>query len=83
MLGKSKCWQSTFKTDLGCIFLLLHVTFMTLVSYTRKTIEEGLPENSIVIRLKGSGGQSFCAFMAKGVHVWLEGDANDYVGKVS
>lgn len=32
--------------------------------------------------MTGSGGQSFCAFMAKGVYVELEGDANDYVGKV-
>nr|CAD7266984.1 unnamed protein product [Timema shepardi] len=43
--------------------------------------DEGLPENSINIMLKGSAGQSFCAFMSKGVHVTLEGDANDYVGK--
>ena len=47
----------------------------------RKYGEEGLPENSINIKLKGSAGQSFCAFMTKGVHVTLEGDANDYVGK--
>ncbi|XP_034952284.1 putative glutamate synthase [NADPH] isoform X4 [Chelonus insularis] len=43
--------------------------------------EEGLPEHSINIQLKGSAGQSFCAFLTKGVHVTLEGDANDYVGK--
>ena len=43
--------------------------------------DEGLPENSINIKLTGSAGQSFCAFMAHGVHVTLEGDANDYVGK--
>ena len=49
---------------------------------SQKTIEEGLPEKSIIINLKGSGGQSFCAFLARGVHVTLEGDANDYVGKV-
>ena len=48
----------------------------------RKTVEDGLPEKSIVINLKGSGGQSFCAFLARGIHVSLEGDANDYVGKV-
>lgn len=48
----------------------------------RKYGDEGLPENSINIKLTGSAGQSFCAFMAKGVHVTLEGDANDYVGKV-
>ena len=45
-------------------------------------MEKGLPDKSIVLKLKGSGGQSFCAFMAKGVYVELEGDANDYVGKV-
>lgn len=33
--------------------------------------------------MKGSAGQSFCAFMTKGIHVTLEGDANDYVGKVN
>lgn len=37
--------------------------------------------SSIDIRLKGSAGQSFCAFLAKGVSCTLEGDANDYVGK--
>jgi glutamate synthase (NADPH/NADH) len=43
--------------------------------------DDGIPENSINIKLTGSAGQSFCAFMIKGVHVILEGDANDYVGK--
>ncbi|XP_070159139.1 uncharacterized protein [Polyergus mexicanus] len=43
--------------------------------------EAGLPEHSINIKMQGSAGQSFCAFMAKGIHVTLEGDANDYVGK--
>uniref|UniRef100_A0A915LZ22 Glutamate synthase n=1 Tax=Meloidogyne javanica TaxID=6303 RepID=A0A915LZ22_MELJA len=43
---------------------------------------EGLPErHSLEINLKGSAGQSFCAFLAKGVTVRLEGKANDYVGK--
>lgn len=43
--------------------------------------DDGLPENSINVSLRGSAGQSFCAFMTKGIHVTLEGDANDYVGK--
>ncbi|XP_076755375.1 uncharacterized protein LOC143426097 isoform X1 [Xylocopa sonorina] len=43
--------------------------------------ENGLREGTINIKMKGSAGQSFCAFMTKGVHVVLEGDANDYVGK--
>ena len=43
--------------------------------------DEGLPENTITLKLEGSAGQSFCAFLAKGVTVQLKGDANDYVGK--
>jgi glutamate synthase (NADPH/NADH) len=43
--------------------------------------EAGLPDNSINIQLIGSAGQSFCAFLMAGVSVFLEGDANDYVGK--
>ena len=48
----------------------------------RRFCETGLPEKSIQIKLKGSGGQSFCAFLSHGVYVELEGDSNDYVGKV-
>ncbi|EDW78848.2 uncharacterized protein Dwil_GK12671 [Drosophila willistoni] len=44
--------------------------------------EAGLPlDKSIDIFLEGSAGQSFCAFLARGVNVTLKGDANDYVGK--
>lgn len=44
--------------------------------------EAGLPDgSSININLRGSAGQSFCAFMAKGINVKLVGDSNDYVGK--
>ena len=43
--------------------------------------EEGLPEDSIHFRFHGSGGQSFGAFLAKGVSFTLDGDANDYMGK--
>ncbi len=43
--------------------------------------EEGLPANSINIRLTGSAGQSFGAFLANGVNVKLHGDTNDYMGK--
>ncbi|ELT96170.1 hypothetical protein CAPTEDRAFT_177943 [Capitella teleta] len=46
-----------------------------------KYLEKGLPPNSINIKLTGSGGQSFGAFLARGIHLELEGDANDYVGK--
>ena len=40
-----------------------------------------LPDGTINIRLNGSAGQSFGAFLARGVTLELEGDANDYVGK--
>jgi glutamate synthase (NADPH/NADH) large chain len=42
---------------------------------------EGLPEDSIHVNFKGSAGQSFGAFLAKGVTFKLEGDSNDYLGK--
>ena len=42
---------------------------------------EGLPEDTISIKLTGTAGQSFGAFLAAGVSLELIGDANDYVGK--
>jgi glutamate synthase (NADPH/NADH) len=41
----------------------------------------GLPEDQVHLRLKGSAGQSFGAFLAPGITMELNGDANDYVGK--
>ena len=41
----------------------------------------GLPEDTLTIRLHGTAGQSFGAFLAKGVNFVLEGEGNDYVGK--
>ena len=43
--------------------------------------EEGLPEDTIEINLTGSAGQSIGAFLAPGVTIRVEGDANDYCGK--
>ncbi len=48
---------------------------------TRKYGSEGLPEDTIRLRLHGSAGQSFGAFVPKGMTLELEGDANDYFGK--
>jgi glutamate synthase (NADPH/NADH) large chain len=42
---------------------------------------EGLPEDTIQVGFNGSAGQSFGAFLAKGVTFRLEGDSNDYLGK--
>ncbi|MBN8927262.1 MAG: glutamate synthase large subunit, partial [Rhodospirillales bacterium] len=41
----------------------------------------GLPEDTIAVALTGTAGQSFGAFLARGVSLTLTGDANDYVGK--
>ncbi|AXK45024.1 glutamate synthase large subunit [Brachybacterium saurashtrense] len=48
---------------------------------TRRTGGEGLAEDAIVLDLEGTGGQSFGAFLPRGVSMHLTGDANDYVGK--
>ena len=47
----------------------------------RRYGHQGLPEDSVVFRFTGSAGQSFGAFASKGMTLYLEGDANDYVGK--
>jgi glutamate synthase (NADPH/NADH) large chain/glutamate synthase (ferredoxin) len=46
-----------------------------------KVHPEGLPDDSIRIQLEGTGGQSFGAFLCRGVTLYLIGDANDYTGK--
>jgi glutamate synthase domain-containing protein 3 len=48
---------------------------------TRRHGPDGLPDDTILIHFKGSAGQSFGAFMPRGMTFVLEGDANDYVGK--
>ncbi|KAL0891857.1 hypothetical protein ABMA27_015114, partial [Loxostege sticticalis] len=58
--------------------------FTSTLSYhiAMKFGDHGLPDGKTVdITLTGSAGQSFCAFLSKGITVTLEGDANDYVGK--
>jgi glutamate synthase (NADPH/NADH) large chain len=42
---------------------------------------KGLPDDTIAIKVKGTAGQSFGAFLAQGISVELEGEGNDYVGK--
>ncbi|MAO95162.1 MAG: glutamate synthase large subunit [Citromicrobium sp.] len=42
---------------------------------------DGLAEGTLDIRLKGNAGQSLGAFLARGIRLTIEGDANDYVGK--
>src|SRR5439155_22951102 len=48
---------------------------------TRRHGPDGLPDDTIRIHFAGSAGQSFGAFVPRGITLTLEGDANDYVGK--
>ena len=48
---------------------------------TRRWGAAGLPDDTIRLRFQGSAGQSFGAFVPRGMTLSLEGDANDYVGK--
>ena len=48
---------------------------------TRKYGAQGLPEDTIKLRFTGSAGQSFGAFIPRGMTLYLQGDANDHVGK--
>ncbi|MEB3100886.1 glutamate synthase large subunit [Ferviditalea candida] len=48
---------------------------------TRRFGAEGLPDGTIRLHFRGSAGQSFGAFVPKGVTLSLEGDSNDYFGK--
>jgi glutamate synthase domain-containing protein 2/glutamate synthase domain-containing protein 1/glutamate synthase domain-containing protein 3 len=61
----------------------VHRSVGTILSgeIARRYGSAGLPDDTIHIRLTGSAGQSLGAFLAKGVTLTLEGEANDYVGK--
>jgi glutamate synthase (NADPH) large chain len=58
-------------------------TVGTMLGYevTRRWGGEGLPDNTIDISFEGSAGQSFGAFLPRGITLRLAGDANDYLGK--
>ncbi len=57
-------------------------TFGTMFgSEITRRYPEGLPEDSYVVKCKGAGGQSYGAFIPKGLTLELVGDSNDYFGK--
>ena len=61
----------------------VHRSVGTMLSgeVARRFGHEGLEPDSIVVRLSGTAGQSFAAFLAHGITLELTGDGNDYVGK--
>ena len=58
-------------------------TVGTMLGYevTRRWGAKGLPDDTIHVRCEGSAGQSFGAFLPRGITLRLAGDANDYLGK--
>jgi glutamate synthase (ferredoxin) len=58
-------------------------TVGTMLGYevTRRYGGEGLPDETIQLHFTGSAGQSFAAFVPRGITLMLEGDSNDYIAK--
>jgi glutamate synthase (ferredoxin) len=54
---------------------------LTSAAITRRHGAAGLPDDTVKVRFKGSAGQSFGAFVTKGMTLSVEGDANDYLAK--
>jgi len=69
--------------DLRFAIRNVHRTVGTLLGseVTRRYGAEGLPDDTIRLHFTGSAGQSFGAFLPRGITLVLEGDANDYLGK--
>jgi glutamate synthase (NADPH) large chain len=61
----------------------VHRTVGTMLGYevTKRYGGVGLPDDTIRLHFRGSAGQSFGAFIPRGIRLTLEGDSNDYVGK--
>ncbi|MFO0716767.1 MAG: glutamate synthase large subunit [Nitrospira sp.] len=61
----------------------LNRTVGTMLSsqVSKKYGQDGLPADTITIKFNGSAGQSFGAFLARGITLILEGESNDYIGK--
>src|SRR4051794_12643995 len=70
-------------TELSMPIRNVHRTVGAMLSgeIARRHGSKGLPDDTIRIHFTGSAGQSFGAFLVRGVSLVLEGDANDYLGK--
>jgi glutamate synthase (NADPH/NADH) large chain len=74
--NKEKVWLSKTITNTDRT-----VGAMLSGEVTRAHGEAGLPDGTVICKFKGSAGQSFGAFLSRGIHFELEGDSNDYLGK--
>jgi glutamate synthase (ferredoxin) len=75
--------DSRTPVDLRLPIRNVHRTVGTILGYevTSRYGGEGLPDDTIRIHFTGSAGQSFGAFVPRGITLVLEGDSNDYLGK--
>ena len=82
-LAKPSLEDSSVRTEEELPIVNTNRTVGTMLSHqlVKKWGEQGLKPDSIHFRFTGSAGQSFGAFLARGVTLELEGDSNDYVGK--
>ena len=74
--NKEKVWLSHEITNVDRT-----VGAMLSGEISRRYGEEGLPNNTVMANFSGTAGQSFGAFLVKGLSFRLEGDCNDYIGK--
>ena len=75
--------ESGEPVDLALDIRNVHRTVGTMLGYevTKRYGGDGLPDDTIRLHFRGSAGQSFGAFVPRGIRLTLEGDANDYIGK--
>ena len=81
-----KAFQGTLETGEPCAVSVevsnTDRTFGTILgSEITRRFKDGLPDNTCVVNCRGAGGQSFGAFIPKGLTLNLKGDSNDYFGK--
>lgn len=78
-----KAIESGERVDVTTAIRNIHRATGTIIGYavSKKYGAEGLPEDTINFNFQGSAGQSFGAFIPKGMTLKLIGDANDFVGK--
>jgi glutamate synthase domain-containing protein 2/glutamate synthase domain-containing protein 1/glutamate synthase domain-containing protein 3 len=84
ILGQVHCTLETLSPiEVRLPIRNIHRSVGTMLSgeIARRYGSAGLPDDTVRVELSGSAGQSLGAFLAKGVTLTLEGEANDYVGK--
>ena len=78
-----KFWKDPTPTTIEFPIRNIHRTVGAAISgrLVQQFGPDGLPDDTLTIKLKGSAGQSFGAFLAPGITLDLKGDVNDYMGK--